>query len=89
MDEATLRRLGNHGLIGFPPDTSDGLTPGELSDLSNWCTSQGENTGSAAFMILGTAIALIAEPREEDEQVSPDHLLGSSMRLFVTTCRES
>lgn len=71
MDEATLQRLADHGLLGHSPDTSDGLTPDELPDLASWCTSQGENTGSAAFVVFGTAMALIAEPWEEEEQGIP------------------
>ena len=68
MDEATLRRLAEDGLLGQAPAPARGLAPGDLLPLAEWCVRRGEQVGDVSLMVVGDALALAGAPWQEDDQ---------------------
>jgi hypothetical protein len=71
MDEATLRRLAEDGLVGHDPDPDRGVAPSELVGIAQWCKGNGEATGRVSLVILGEGLERAAAPWEDEEQGIP------------------
>lgn len=82
MDEATLRRLAEGGLLGDAPQSEQGIPPGELTALGEWCIERGESTIKASLMVVGSALVLVGGLWEDSEQGIP-HALAAEIDSVI------